>query len=971
MSKIEKDVVQFRRKTYFTDVIVDNYGEAIGSITLNGTTITQWPTGGSGGLVTWSQILGNPYTNTNLANALNAKADLTDLTTLGGNLNTLSSQVDILSDDILILSAYNINNDLNIIYLSGAIDKNKDNISQLRSLSANWQNTYLSYLNNSAYYLTSVDFSQYTPLSTYISTSGVYTTVQNNSATTWNYQGNDLKALSANWQNTSTVVQNYSAQWILSGTDVDLGQIPALSGNWNSVYSTFNSTSSLFLTSVDLTPYTLLSTYAGTSGVYTTVQNNSANWNYQGTDIKALSANWQNTYISYNSTSGLFLTSVNLTNYALASSLSGYTPLTTYAGTSGVWTTVNSNSGTWQTAVQPNTNVLFNTVSASTFTLGGTAISAWPTGGSGGGTWGSITGTLSAQTDLQNSLDAKANVSGQVFTGNIGISAVAPTFTLTSPDDSNNTAEIKRVASSRALTVKNYVGTPSGNPVSVQTIDSQSLVTPTASKYSFTKTTPFSIEFWLAQGVQHYGFNVLEILGQNSTKGFKIYMISGNASSDWGLQFSITDGTNSYNVYNYSINPYSGGNMGIYHFVFVNDGAGNLSIYKNTALQTTTAGGTFASVGDMTTSTGLKITGNTFFTPQIDELVIWNHALTTGEISARYNLGNGLYTVPTSSTLGVYHFETSDITDSSTNPANFSGTNTYALGKVVTPPNASQGTLLNYIDGTNAGEKGIAYIGDASSRTVIQGLTTRFNIGGVEKGQINSTSFNYTLPNIITGSSDVVQSKIIANVTQTNPLFQLLASDGTTNKLSIDANGYFKRDTYYLLHLLGGTTNFSAGYRAGESLSSGTGNTLIGNLAGKTLASTNYTTAVGYFAGNAITGSYNSIFGSVAGNLLSSGTNNIFIGFSAGRYQTTLSNTLIIDNMDRTNASNELSNALIVGTFNATPINQSLKINGVVLPIQAPTASAPAYVKGGIYFDTTLNKLRVGGATAWETITSV
>ena len=41
----------------------------------------------------------------------------------------------------------------------------------------------------------------------------------------------------------------------------------------------------------------------------------------------------------------------------------------------------------------------------------------------------------------------------------------------------------------------------------------------------------------------------------------------------------------------------------------------------------------------------------------------------------------------------------------------------------------------------------------------------------------------------------------------------------------------------------------------------------------------------------------------------------------------------------------------------------------LVFPQQA--ASAPTYVKGGIYFDTTLNKLRVGGATGWETITSV
>jgi hypothetical protein len=49
----------------------------------------------------------------------------------------------------------------------------------------------------------------------------------------------------------------------------------------------------------------------------------------------------------------------------------------------------------------------------------------------------------------------------------------------------------------------------------------------------------------------------------------------------------------------------------------------------------------------------------------------------------------------------------------------------------------------------------------------------------------------------------------------------------------------------------------------------------------------------------------------------------------------------------------------------------SLNMSGLIYPQQATTAGAPAYVKGAIYFDTTLNKLRVGGATAWETITSV
>lgn len=51
---------------------------------------------------------------------------------------------------------------------------------------------------------------------------------------------------------------------------------------------------------------------------------------------------------------------------------------------------------------------------------------------------------------------------------------------------------------------------------------------------------------------------------------------------------------------------------------------------------------------------------------------------------------------------------------------------------------------------------------------------------------------------------------------------------------------------------------------------------------------------------------------------------------------------------------------------NQVGINQA----GVFLPVQHVTAGGPAYVKGGVYFDTTLNKLRIGGATVWETVTS-
>ena len=63
-----------------------------------------------------------------------------------------------------------------------------------------------------------------------------------------------------------------------------------------------------------------------------------------------------------------------------------------------------------------------------------------------------------------------------------------------------------------------------------------------------------------------------------------------------------------------------------------------------------------------------------------------------------------------------------------------------------------------------------------------------------------------------------------------------------------------------------------------------------------------------------------------------------------------------------------VTNNTTAATFDTS---QNATFAGTIKPQQAATASAPSYVKGAIYFDTTLNKLRVGGATGWETITSV
>lgn len=81
---------------------------------------------------------------------------------------------------------------------------------------------------------------------------------------------------------------------------------------------------------------------------------------------------------------------------------------------------------------------------------------------------------------------------------------------------------------------------------------------------------------------------------------------------------------------------------------------------------------------------------------------------------------------------------------------------------------------------------------------------------------------------------------------------------------------------------------------------------------------------------------------------------------------------------DVTNLTITTQYGLLIGNLTGATTNYAIytgtglvRFGDVMLPVQATTAGAPAYVKGGIYFDTTLNKLRVGGATAWETCTSV
>lgn len=200
-----------------------------------------------------------------------------------------------------------------------------------------------------------------------------------------------------------------------------------------------------------------------------------------------------------------------------------------------------------------------------------------------------------------------------------------------------------------------------------------------------------------------------------------------------------------------------------------------------------------------------------------------------------------------------------------------------------------------------------------------------------------------------------------------------------------------------------GLNNISIGYYAqGSGIVTGQANVSVGNLSGTSLTIGNFNTALGDGAlqqnstgsSNVAIGrgalsfvtatGYNTVVGAGAMNFAIGMVGNTAIGANSGAtgigpslgdYNTYLgynaSNGFTSEtyaNVIGANAVSKGSYTTVIGYTNQTDVYITA---GRFRPAQYATAGAPAYVKGAIYFDTTLNKLRVGGASAWETVTSV
>lgn len=65
------------------------------------------------------------------------------------------------------------------------------------------------------------------------------------------------------------------------------------------------------------------------------------------------------------------------------------------------------------------------------------------------------------------------------------------------------------------------------------------------------------------------------------------------------------------------------------------------------------------------------------------------------------------------------------------------------------------------------------------------------------------------------------------------------------------------------------------------------------------------------------------------------------------------------------------TNDVVIISSSGLAVTGTLSVDGIVTPGTYTTGTRPTKTLGGIIFDTTLNKLLIGGASAWEVVTSI
>jgi hypothetical protein len=421
---------------------------------------------------------------------------------------------------------------------------------------------------------------------------------------------------------------------------------------------------------------------------------------------------------------------------------------------------------------------------------------------------------------------------------------------------------------------------------------------------------------------------------------------NGGASSSVGSMIGVCSelnqtGAGSLSTW-YAFEVYvskAGGTVSNAYGLYVNDLTGfattNYAIYGAGAGQVyigDTTASTSVSTGSIVTKGGIGIAGKMNINAGINITPVPNPASgSVATITAAGNLGIGLY----------YYFVTF-ITA-------LGETNGYSLGSVTTTSGHQQVTVT---------------IPTSSDSRVTQRKIYRTKVGG---NNYNSYYLATVADNVTTTYTDNIADTsltVFGGNWTANTTTQWITVNGTVAAMLDTGETHFGYHAGYALTGSGGGNTLIGAY-AGTQITSGNQNTCVGAYAGGYITTGVANIAIGYQALNntTMTGSSNIAIGYDAlGTLTSGGSNvavgcyaldggtatafnnstaigtnagylsygssNLFLGYYAGYYETSNSNIIILDTLDRTSQSLQKSNALIYGIANSTTSSQILALGG-------------------------------------------
>jgi hypothetical protein len=263
-------------------------------------------------------------------------------------------------------------------------------------------------------------------------------------------------------------------------------------------------------------------------------------------------------------------------------------------------------------------------------------------------------------------------------------------------------------------------------------------------------------------------------------------------------------------------------------------------------------------------------------------------------------------------------------------------------GDVVGPSSATDNALARF--DTTTGK----LIQNSTATLSDAGLLTTTNLTTTGDATINSLLVGH-------GGGNISNNTVLGSTAlDSNTTGQQNVAIGTSALTSATTANNQVAVGYQVLRLSNSADNTGVGSTALQSNTSGSGNVAMGF---QTLT-------------NNTSGSSNTALGRHALITNSTGSNLTALGNHAGAYETG-SNALYIDAIDRTNTAGDKAGALLYGTFNATPSNQTLKINGqLTLPYQTDFNAAIALTGSAGTSGQVLTSAGTGATPTWTTPTT-